>query len=176
MLQASRVIHRRAVSHGLLGLGLAGLVLLTGMQAALAQFPPPPGQEQRCQRFIPLREEMEKRGKAVQTAMERKASPQEACRLIRSFAENEAKILKFVEEDGTWCGFPPEALQQVKQSHANTLKAQKNACAAAAQVQRAPPQPTLGDVLGTSRIPDASTTRGGRGGIFDTLSGSAIGR
>jgi len=175
MVQTSPLI-RRAILPAAACLGLGALTLLVSGQAALAQFPPPPGQEQRCQRFIPLREEMEKRGKAVQSAMQRKVPPQEACRLIRSFAENEAKILKFVQEDGSWCGFPPEALQQVKTSHANTLKAQQNACAAAAQVQRAPPQPTLGDVLGTSRIPDASTTRSGRGGTFDTLSGSAIGK
>ena len=50
-------------------------------------------------------------------------------------------------------------------------------CNAAGPGPAGPPAPpSLSDALGTSRIPDASNIRTGKGGTFDTLGGSPIAR
>jgi hypothetical protein len=150
------------------------LIVLAASGEARAQFQTPEQQAQ-CQLFVTIRDEVQKRGQAVQAAFKRKATPQEACGLIKTFAENEAKMVKFVETNGVWCGFPPDAIKQLKASQARTAQAQTNACNAAA-APKPLPAPTLGDALGTTRVPDASNTRTGRGGVYDTLNGNPIAR
>jgi len=61
--------------------------------------------------FMPLREEAQKRAAAISAAGKRKAPPNEICQLFGRFAEAESKVIKFVEDNGTWCGIPPEALK-----------------------------------------------------------------
>lgn len=119
--------------------------------------------------FMPLREEAQKRAGAVQAAGKRKAPPNELCQLFGRFAEAESKVIKFVEDNGTWCGIPPDALKQMKESQSKANETRKQVCAAAAAPR--PQGPTLGDALGTTRVPDASKARTGTG-TFDTLTGS----
>jgi len=119
--------------------------------------------------FMPLREEAQKRANAISVAGKRKAPPNEICQLFNRFAEAETKVIKYVEENGTWCGIPPDALKQMKESQAKGDAVRKNVCAAAAAPR--PQVPTLGDALGTSRVPDVSKARTGTG-TFDTLTGS----
>jgi hypothetical protein len=142
--------------------------------AGRAQFPPVGAQAQ-CQKLGPLLQEREKRGRALQEASKRKGSPQEGCRLIKAFQANETELIKFIEANGQWCGLPPDALAQLKASAAQTAQVRGNVCAAAAGPPP-PKPPTLGEVLGTTRVPDATTTRTGRGGAFDTLTGNPIAR
>lgn len=132
-------------------------------------------QQALCQQLVLLHEATEKRGMAVQAAFKRKATAQEACGLIKAFADDESKMIKFVEQNGVWCGIPAEVVKQMKAGQARTAMARTNACNAAAAPKPAP-LPTLGDALGTTRVPDASNTKTGRGGAFDTLNGNPIAR
>jgi hypothetical protein len=154
----------------------SALAVLSTVEAG-AQFAPPGGQQQQppCYNdFLPLRQEAEKRAGAVRAASEKKASPQEACQLMGQFADAEAKVVKFVETNGTWCGIPADAVQQMKANHGKTLQIRKRICTAAAAPAR-PAGPSLSDALGTSAVPTPQTTKRGRG-TFDTLTGNALER
>jgi hypothetical protein len=158
---------------------LAAALMLTGLAGAAAQFGPPPQQQQQQQPpcfndFMPLRNEAEKRGLAIQAASKRKAPPTEVCGLFKRFAEAEAKYVKYAETNATWCGIPDDAVKQMKANHSQTLKIRERVCMAAANPPR-PRGPSLGDALGTTTVPDASTTRTGRG-TFDTLTGNPLTR
>ena len=54
--------------------------------------------------FAPLREEAEKRAKLVKAASDRKAPPDEACKLIGNFGQAELKMIKYVETNSAKCG------------------------------------------------------------------------
>ncbi|MPZ58236.1 MAG: hypothetical protein GEU91_17430 [Rhizobiales bacterium] len=145
----------------------AAVLVLTAVTDAAAQFPPQ--QQPPCfNEFMPLRNEAEKRGTAIQAASKRKAPREEVCTLFRRFAEAEAKYVKYAETNATWCGIPAEAVKQMKSNHGQTLKIRRQVCAAAAPAQ--PRGPSLGDALGTTPTPHSST-RTGRG-TFDTLTGA----
>ena len=64
--------------------------------------------------FVPLREEAEKRGKLIKAASERKATPEEACKLIGNFSQAEVKMIKYVEANSAKCGIPPQVGDQLK--------------------------------------------------------------
>jgi hypothetical protein len=145
-------------------------IVLTAVSAAPAQFGPQGGDPPCFNEFMPLKQETEKRMAAAQAAGQRKVGPQEMCQLINRFSEAEAKMIKFVEENATWCGIPPQVAPQMKESQTKTNEVRKRVCAAAAAPAR-PAAPTLGDALGTSRVPDATKPKTGTG-TFDTLTGS----
>ena len=71
----------------------------------------------------------------------------------------------------------PQAITQIKTVYAGTQKAQKTVCSGGGPVGAgaAPPPPSLSDALGTSRVPDSTTTKTGRG-TLDTLTGNPLGR
>jgi len=127
--------------------------------------------------FIPLREEAEKRGKMIKAASDRKASPDEACKLIGNFGQAELKMIKYVETNSAKCGIPPQIADQLRNGHKNTEKMQKQVCGMAAQVQaRGPAGPSLSEVLGSSAaLPEAQTVKKG-GSTFDTLNGNVLSR
>ena len=87
--------------------------------------------------FVPLREEAEKRGKMIKAASERKAPPDEACKLIGNFGEAEVKMIKYVEANATKCGIPPQIGDQLKNGHKNTEAMQEKVCGVAQQAQHA---------------------------------------
>ena len=122
--------------------------------------------------FIPLREAAEKRAMAIRAASERHASPKEACSLFNALVAAEAKVVKFAIANATSCGIPEQAITQIKASHSNTTQLRGRVCQAAANPQ--PSGPSLGDALGTSRVPDATNVKPGRG-TFDTLTGTPLG-
>ncbi len=115
--------------------------------------------------FVPLREEAEKRGKLIKAASDRKASPDEACKLIGNYSAAEVKMIKYVETNSAKCGIPPQIAEQLKNGHKNTEKMQKQVCTVAqqgAQAQRAA-APSLSEALGSSAaLPEAQTVREGR--------------
>src|SRR4029079_15680872 len=80
--------------------------------------------------FVPLREEAEKRGKMIKAASDRKAPPDEACKLIGSFGQAEIKMIKYVEANAAKCGIPPQVSEQMKNGHKNTEALHKKVCAA----------------------------------------------
>ncbi|MDO9058833.1 MAG: hypothetical protein Q7U92_07430, partial [Bradyrhizobium sp.] len=143
---------------------------------------PPPSQsggppDDCMKKFMPLREDAEKRGKAIKAAGDRKAGPEEACKLIASFGQAEIKMIKFVESNAARCGIPAQVADQMKTGHKNTENMQKKVCAMAQQMQqRAPAGPSLSEVLGSSAaVPEANVVRKG-GSTFDTLNGNVLTR
>ncbi len=140
---------------------------------ALAQFPPAQQQEPPCfKEFNKLRNETETRGKAIKAASDRKAPPQEACKLFNAFTAAEATMIKYITENGTWCGIPPQVLQQLRASHVKANEIRTKVCRVAA----APPPPsgpTLSDALSPA-IPDAGNIKSGHG-TYDTLTGTPLG-
>jgi hypothetical protein len=127
--------------------------------------------------FLPLRQEAEKRGAAIKVASERHATPDVACKLIKNFADSEAKLIKYVEVHQAKCGIPPQVSDQLKTGHKNTENMMTKVCAVAAQGPRAPAGPSLSDVLGSSTaLPEAAAAKKNGGSTFDTLSGNVLAR
>ena len=137
------------------------------------------GAEDCMKEFMPLREDAEKRGKLIQQASVRHASPQEACALIKNFTAAETKMIKYVETHSAKCGIPAQVLDQLRGGHKNSEGMQQKVCAAAegGGVQaRGPAGPTLSDVLGSAAaLPEATKTKKG-GSTFDTLNGNVLTR
>jgi hypothetical protein len=142
---------------------------------------PPPqasGGAEACMKgFVPLREEAERRGKLIKAASDRKAPPDEACKLIKNFGQAETKMIQYVETNSAKCGIPPQIADQLRNGHKNTEKMQNQVCAVAQQVQsRGPAGPSLSEVLGSSAaLPEAQPVKKG-GSTFDTLNGNVLQR
>lgn len=155
----------------------AACVLPLAGTTAFAQFPPAPAQSQQappCMAdFTKLRNETEVKGRAIQAASQRHAPPKEACRLFSAFQAAEGKMLKYATDNQVWCGIPPQIIQQIKTGHEHTVAIRSKICKIAEAPQR-PAGPSLSDAL-TGPVPDASNIKPGRGGTFDTLTGSPIG-
>jgi hypothetical protein len=127
--------------------------------------------------FVPLREEAERRGKMIKAASDRKAPPDEACKLIKNFGQAEVKMIKYVETNSAKCGIPPQIADQLRNGHKNTEKMQNQVCAVAEQARtRGPAGPSLSEVLGSSAaLPEAQAVKKG-GSTFDTLNGNVLAR
>lgn len=144
--------------------------------------PPPPqagGPPDECmKKFMPLRQETERRGKLLQAAGQKKQkTPDEICKLLTSYGDAEVKMMKYVESNGSKCGIPPQIGDQLKASHKNTEAMQQKVCGFAQQAaqQKAASQPSLSDVLGSSAaLPEATPRKGGS--TFDTLNGNVLTR
>jgi hypothetical protein len=128
--------------------------------------------------FLPLRQEAEKRGHLLKVAGERKATPEEACKLITSFIQAEVKMIKYVEVNAARCGIPSQIHDQLKKGHEGSEGMRTRICNAAAQMKNAPQGPagpSLSEVLGSAaQLPEAATAKKSGGTTFDTLSGNAL--
>src|SRR6516162_10673128 len=135
------------------------------------------GPAEECMKgFLPLREEAEKRGKLIKAASDRHASPDEACKLIGSFGQAEAKMIQYIQAHSAQCGIPPQIADQLKAGHKNTEALKTKVCGVAQQMQqRGPAGPSLSEVLGSSSAPEATASRKG-GSTFDTLNGNVLAR
>lgn len=132
-------------------------------------------QEPPCMReFVPMRDEADKRGKAIQSAASRKATPQEACGLFSRYVAANLKMLKFAQANSSKCGIPAQVIAQIKQGYDQGETIRAKVCQAAKMQQQAPAGPSLGDALGASQVPSAGNVKSGRG-TFDTLTGSPLG-
>ncbi|MEX0752468.1 MAG: hypothetical protein WD073_06030 [Xanthobacteraceae bacterium] len=151
-------------------------LLLAGLAQTHAQNDSSGELQASCQdKFVELRTQAEKRFGTVKSAISRKAPAVEQCRLIKSFTEAESKMIKYIEEQGIWCGFPAEALAALKANQVQSQEYRKQACAAAAQPRPTRPAgPTLSDAL-TPPVSDENTTRTGRG-TLDSLGGNPLAR
>ena len=131
---------------------------------------PPPG----CQQLLAAREEVGKHGKALQTAGQKKAPPDELCKLFKAFLSAESKMIKSLQDNSAACGVPPDVLKQVKEGHGKASDVGKKVCDAAAQGPR-PAGPSLSDALGaTPSVPDPSSATKKGQSTFDTLTGSPL--
>ncbi len=143
----------------------------------------PPGGDDCMKGFLPLRQEAEKRGAAIKAASERRAPPEEACKLITAFSQSEVKMLSYIKANATKCGIPDNVGSQMQAGHKNTEGMRQKVCSVAAQQQRGGggggpmAAPRLSDVLGSSAaLPEASTARKSGGTTFDTLNGNVLTR
>lgn len=128
--------------------------------------------------FMPLRQEAEKRAAAIKAAADRKAPREEVCNAFKRFSESEAKLVKYMEANQSWCGIPPDAVKQMKQNHSRTLATRDRACAGGpigGGPAPRPAGPSLSEALGTSRGINPNAVTPGRG-TFDTLTGNALQR
>src|SRR6516165_8611686 len=127
---------------------------------------PPPA----CQQLLSNRDDVNKHGQALQAAGQKKAPPDELCKLFKTFLAVETKMIKGLEEHSATCGVPTEVLKQVRAGHSKAAQI----CDAAAQPRMV--GPSLSDALGTTLfVKDASTTKK-RSSTFDTLTGSPLGQ
>jgi hypothetical protein len=122
--------------------------------------------------FTKLREEVEKKGLAAKAAGQKRASREEMCKLITSYAASEAKWVKFTETGVGTCGIPPQIANQLKQVHANTEQTKEKICAAGPAGPAA--GPSLSEALGTNRLAPQDSTKTAGGGTLDTMTGPAI--
>ena len=152
--------------------------------AGASPFAAPPtqgGPPDECMKdFLPLRQEAEKRGQLLKVAGERRAGPDEACKLIGNFLQAETKMVKYVETNSARCGIPPQISEQLKKGHVSTEAMRTRVCGAAAQMQKqqqGPTGPSLSEVLGSAAaLPEATVAKKSSGNTFDTLSGNALTR
>jgi hypothetical protein len=157
---------------------VTGAAPLSGGLARPPAAPSQAGPADDCMKgFLPLREDAEKRGKAIKAASDRHAPPDEACKLIGGFGQAEIKMIKYVEANAARCGIPAQIPEQLKAGHKNTEGMQKRVCDAAQQGGgRGPAGPSLSEVLGSAAtVPEATTTKKG-GSTFDTLNGNVLTR
>lgn len=146
----------------LLALALAGVI----GSSAHAQMPA------QCNDFMKLRADAQQKGAAIGVAEKRHVDRKELCTTVSTFSVAEAKALKFLQDNATWCGVPPEAIKMASQAHDKTLQFRKVVCTEAP----APHKPTLSDALGTPELDTAKNTKTGKGGTFDTLTGNPLAR
>jgi hypothetical protein len=133
---------------------------------------PPGGGQQECGlKFLPLRQEADKRAGVLKAAIDRKAERTEICNLFKSYSSAESAMLKFMVANQLSCSIPPNLVSQVKTSQARTTKMTQQVCNVAGPAGP-PPPPSLSDALGTSRVPSPSSPRTSSGGTFNTLTGA----
>ena len=64
-----------------------------------------PQQPPCIQEFVKLRDDAEKRGRAIRHASQRKASPKEACASVQRFTAAEAKMIKYAVDNRPGAAF-----------------------------------------------------------------------
>src|SRR5579872_3182566 len=104
----------------------AVLAVLAVSHAASAE--PTPVQ---CDSFIKLRDDAQHKAMAVRAAMEKKADRKDICTLVQRYYAAESVVVKFLEENKTWCGIPEQAIKAAKDNHEHTLKFRTAACSEA---------------------------------------------
>ena len=138
-----------------------------GGAADLAAVPPPPqasGPSDACMKeFMPLREEAEKRGKLLKAASERKAPPDEVCKLITSYGAAEVKMIKYIESQRGQVRNPAADRRSAEDRSQEHRAMQQKVCGFAQQAaqQKAAAAPSLSEVLGSSAaMPEAQPAQG----------------
>jgi len=135
---------------------------------ALAQTPPQPVQ---CNAFVGLKNDAEQKAMAVRAAMARKVERKEVCTLVQHFYTAEGTVVKFLEDNKTWCNIPEQAISAAKANHEKTLQFRTAACTEAPVAK--PRVPTLSDAISTPSVDTAGNTKTGRG-TLDTLNGNPL--
>jgi len=108
---------------------------------------------------------------AVRTAIQHKAERKDICVLVQRFYTAESSVIKFLEDNKTWCGIPEEAIKAAKENHEHTLKFRTAACTEAPAAKPRPP--SLSDAIGTPSVDTGNNTKTGRG-TLDSLNGNPL--
>jgi len=137
-------------------------------QQAPAQQLPAPAQ---CNLFEDLTQATKKKADAVQAAMKAKADRKEICALMTSFVTSEAIVVKFLEDNETWCGVPDQMVTVSKANHEKSLKFRAAACADDAPHVK---PPSLSDAIKTAPVDSSANTKTGRYGTFNSLTGNPL--
>ena len=148
-----------------------GTVFMAALAAAasgtaLAQAAPP-----QCAAFMQLRTEAQEKATAVRTAIDKKVDRKEVCTLVQRFYAAEGTVVKFLEDNKSWCNIPDQAITAAKQNHERTLKFRTAACTEAPQAKPRPP--SLSDAIGTPSMDTGENTKTGRG-TLNSLSGNPL--
>jgi hypothetical protein len=163
---------RRSLATALaLGVAFGATAIGSVMESRDASAQGAPGASNQCNDFVKFRDEAQKKGMAVRAATERHADRKEVCNLMISFVGAEGAMIKFLEDNKTWCGVPDQAILQAKASHEKSMKFRVMACTDAPESK--PKVPTLSDALGTPSTDTGKNTKTGRG-TFDSLTGNPL--
>jgi hypothetical protein len=147
------------------GMTLAVLAAAAASQTASAQAPA------QCNAFGQLRSDAEQKALAVRASIEHKAERKDVCAAVQRFYAAEGNVLKFLEDNKTWCGIPEQAIKAAKEGHERTLKFRTAACMEAPVAK--PRTPSLSDAIGTPSVDNGNNTKTGRG-TLDTLNGNPL--
>ena len=151
---------------GSFAMALAVLAVAAACEAASAQ--PAPVQ---CNAFGQLRTDAEQKAAVVRASIEHKAERKDVCAAVQRFYAAEGSVLKFLEDNRTWCGIPEQAIKTAKEGHERTLKFRTAACAEAPVAKTRPP--SLSDAIGTPSVDNGTNTKTGRG-TLDSLNGNPL--
>jgi len=147
---------------------LAVLAIVAASGTASAQSAPV-----QCNAFVQLRDDAQKRAMAVRTAVEHKAERKDICALVQRYYAAESTVVKFLEDNKTWCGIPDQAIKAAKDNHEHTGKFRTAACTEAPAAKPRPP--SLSDAIGTPSVDTGANTKTGRG-TLDSLNGNPLAR
>ena len=154
-----------------LAAALAGLAALAASTAADSRSAWAQSSPAICETFPQLRTDAQQKALAVRAGMERKADRKELCTLISRFYSAESTVIKFLEDNKTWCGIPQEAITSAKTNHEHTGKFRTAACTE--QPAAKPRVPTLSDAITTPSVDTGDNTKTGRG-TLDSLNGNPL--
>jgi hypothetical protein len=135
-------------------------------------FPPPPGQAV-CATFPQIRKAAEEGAAAIRNAGQRKAPREEVCGLFKNFVAKEARLVRFLADNKTACGVPPQAIAGAKANHVKTVALTKTVCSGGPS---GPAGPSLSDALGSPIVADDNSAKLPGRGTFDTLTGNVLSR
>src|SRR6266705_7030471 len=93
--------------------GSPGMSPGAGSPFGAPQQGPPPA----CQQLLTNRDETQKHGQALSAAGQKKAPPDEICKLFKAFLASETRMMKGLEENSATCGVPADVIKQVKAQH-----------------------------------------------------------
>ena len=95
--------------------------------------------------FTPLREDAKRKRKSIEAARERRALPEEACKLIGSYRAAEVKMIEYVEKNTARCAILAQIADQLKADHKNTEALHMKVCALAQPMRKPAPAGPKGD-------------------------------
>lgn len=147
---------------------LAALAIAAQSHAVWAQSAPV-----QCDSFIKLRDDAQQKALAVRSAVQKKVERKDICALVTRYYAAESSVVKFLEDNKTWCGIPEQAIKAAKDNHEHTLKFRTAACSEAPAAK--PRAPTLSDAIGTPSVDTGANTKTGRG-TLDSLNGNPLAR
>jgi hypothetical protein len=96
-----------------------------------------------CQQLLTDRDDTQKHGQALKAAGEKKAPPDQICKLFNAFLPAESKMLKGLEENRAVCGVPAQVIDQVRAGHSKASQIGKQVCEVAARGERTRPLQVL---------------------------------
>ena len=126
-----------------------------------------------CNTFIQIRDDAQQKALAIRTAVQNKAERKDICALVQRYYTAESSVVKFLEENKSWCGIPDQAIKAAKDNHEHTLSFAR---------PPAPKRPPPSRARRRSATPSGRRRRNRRpiprpaAARFDTLTGNPLAR